>query len=641
MVESVAPTLRESARTIRATTGSAQDAIVLMDDRGVVTSWSPAAETLFGYTAQEAIGRDLPDLIVPEPQRSAFRAAFRAFRQSGPGRTIGRTLELRARRKDGREIAASLSLSAMEITGHWHTVGIARDLTAHQASEDALQRSEARFHDLFQHAALGIYRASPDGRFLEANAALLAMLGYDSASELRPLSIADDVFADPEHRLQLWAEIEQHPTSQAEAKWRRKDGGIITVLINARAVRDAGGALECIEVFVEDVTGRRSLEDQFLHAQRMEAVGRLAGGVAHDFNNVLTVIITVSELLLGDLPAGDPKREDVEDIRAAALRAAALTRQLLTFSRKQVVQPRVLSVHAVVEGVAGMLQRLVGDDVTVAVSLGSEPQPVRTDPGQLEQIIMNLVVNARDAMPDGGRVTLATSTVVLDEAFAQAHPGASPGPHVLLEVRDTGIGMSPEVLGHVFEPFFTTKGEGKGTGLGLATVYGIVQQLGGAIDIASAPGSGTTFRTYLPCVDAPLEEAPTGAGAPPVPRGHETLLLVEDDAAVRLVIGDTLRSHGYHVLVAPDGRKALEAAAAESGPISLVLTDVLMPEMSGPEVARALGVSRPGVRVVYMSGYTDDEVSRHGVLEAGVRYLQKPFDAKVLARAVREALDGT
>jgi len=640
MSESAARSPRESERLLRAITDSARDAIVMIDDGGTVTFWSPAAETLFGYTAAEVRDRNLHDLIVPEPYHAAFLAAFPAFRQSGRGGAIDRTIELTARHKDGRDIAVSLSLSAIAIEGRWHAVGVVRDVTDHMANEHALRRSEAKYRELFEHAPLGIYSATTDGRFLDANRALLAMLGYDSVDELFRLGTAD-LFVEPERRRPILAEIEQRDKAQAETQWRRKDGSVITVLLNARAKRDSGGAVDHFEVLVDDVTERRSVENQFRQAQRMEAVGRLASGVAHDFNNVLTVIVTDSELLLDGLEADHPMREDLEEIRAVALKAAALTRQLLAFSRKQVLQLRVLSVNAVVEAVTGMLQRLVGEDVTIAVSLGGGLAPVRADPGQLEQVLMNLVVNSRDAMPEGGRVTLATSNVELDASFAGAHPGSAPGPHVLLAVRDTGTGMTPDVRAHIFEPFFTTKDLGKGTGLGLATVYGIVKQLGGFVDVESALGRGTVVGIYLPSVDAPLDGPETGPDAPPVSGGSETVLLVEDDTPVRRVLADTLQKRGYRVLAASDGRSALELAAAEPGPIALLLTDVIMPGMSGREVADGLAAERPGLRVVYMSGYTDEAVVRLGVLDAGVRYLQKPFNGNVLARNIREALDGT
>jgi CheY-like chemotaxis protein len=381
------------------------------------------------------------------------------------------------------------------------------------------------------------------------------------------------------------------------------------------------------------------LEQQFRQAQKMEAVGRLAGGVAHDFNNLLTVISGNADLLLEDLAPEDPHRRDVEEMRKAAESAASLTRQLLAFSRQQVLKPRVLDVNAVLAGAEKLLKRLIGEEIQLVALLGSDLGRVKADPGQLEQVVMNLAVNARDAMPNGGKLTLETANVDLDDTYLQGHPVAKPGPYVMLAVSDTGVGMDEHTKARIFEPFFTTKETGKGTGLGLATVYGIVKQSQGFIWVYSEPQHGTTFKIYLPRVDQPAERVQDVVPAGESLQGTETILIVEDTAGVRAAAGTVLKRRGYTVLEAPDGAAALRRAAEHRGPIALLLTDVVMPGMSGRDLARQLGAVRPDLRVLFMSGYTDDAIVRHGVLEPGVMYLQKPFTPDSLGRKVREALD--
>jgi CheY-like chemotaxis protein len=371
----------------------------------------------------------------------------------------------------------------------------------------------------------------------------------------------------------------------------------------------------------------------------MEAVGRLAGGIAHDFNNVLSVILSYGEMLLADMKPGEPMRDDIEEIRKAGLRAADLTRQLLMFSRQQVLAPKVLNLNDVLANMDRMLQRILGADVDL-VSLPALPLGrVRADPSSIEQVIMNLVVNARDAMPTGGKLTMETANVVLDEAYAQAHLGVNAGPHVMLAVSDTGTGINQATLARIFEPFFTTKESGKGTGLGLSTVFGVVQQSGGSIWVYSEVGKGTTFKVYLPRVEAAIEIV--GATVPPTTlRGSETILLVEDDDQVRVVARGILRRSGYHVIEARNAGEALLHCEEHAETIHVLLTDVVMPQMSGPALAKRLVTTRPDMKVLCMSGYTDDSIVRHGVLEAHIAYLQKPFTPDTLTAKVREVLDG-
>jgi signal transduction histidine kinase/CheY-like chemotaxis protein len=380
-------------------------------------------------------------------------------------------------------------------------------------------------------------------------------------------------------------------------------------------------------------------QDQLTQASKMEAVGRLAGGVAHDFNNLLTVMMGRTDLLLENMDHGDPRRPAIELIQKTTSRAADLTRQLLAFSRKQVLRPAVLDLNAAVANVSEMLRRLIGEDITLVTALAPALGQVKADPGQIEQVIMNLAVNARDAMPHGGRLTLETANVELDAGYARKHLGARPGPHVMLALSDTGVGMDAATQARIFEPFFTTKGPDKGTGLGLATVYGIVKQSDGNIWVYSEPGRGTTFKIYLPRVEEAALPAPSIATSGRPPRGMETILLVEDEEAVRDLARDVLRTRGYTVVEASDASEALRICERHPGAIEMVLTDVVMPGMTGRDLADRLALLRPAIKVLYMSGYTDNAVIHHGVLDAGTVFLQKPFTPAVLAHKVREVLD--
>jgi PAS domain S-box-containing protein len=408
--------------------------------------------------------------------------------------------------------------------------------------------------------------------------------------------------------------------------WRRGILMDITERVNAeQALRASEDAL-------------RRAEDQLRQSQKLEAIGRLAGGIAHDFNNLLSVILGYGDILLGDLKPGDPIRADVEAIRRSGQQAAALTRQLLAFSRQQVLSPRVLDLNEVVRSLEKMLRRLLGEDIELVARTTRESALIRADAGQLDQVVMNLAINARDAMPDGGKLTIETKNVILDEAYAKDHLGVTPGPHVMLAVSDTGVGMDRETQVRMFEPFFTTKEKGKGTGLGLSTVFGIVQQSGGNIWVYSEAGAGTAFKIFLPKA-AEAEVSPPDPAPPATLRGAETILLVEDQDEVRQVAHEILRRYGYHVLQARNAGEALLMCERHARTIHLLLTDVVMPQMSGRELAERLQPLRPDMRVLFMSGYTEDAILQHGILDSGIAYLQKPLVPEGLARRVREVLD--
>jgi signal transduction histidine kinase/CheY-like chemotaxis protein len=416
---------------------------------------------------------------------------------------------------------------------------------------------------------------------------------------------------------------------------RRKDGSEFPVQVSLGPLRADGGLL--VLGIVRDITEQKKLEEQLRQSQKMEAVGRLAGGVAHDFNNLLTIINGYAEMVLHDLPPDDPAAVPIREIHAAGERAAALTRQLLAFSRRQVLSPQVLDLNALVADMGKMLRRLIGEDVLLEHVAGPSP-PVLADRGQLEQVVLNLAVNARDAMPGGGRLTLSTAPLVVDETCPAPHPGVPAGSYAVLTVADTGYGMHPQTLARIFEPFFTTKEVGKGTGLGLAMVYGIIKQSGGFIYAASAPGRGATFTIYLPATEPVRSQGGPETDMAVVARGTETILLVEDEEAVRGMTREALQLCGYTILDASQGVEALRLCAEHAGPLHLVLTDVVMPEMGGPELVRRLTASRPDLKVLFMTGYTTDSTLR-GLSPHAAPVLHKPFTLRDLSRIVRQVLD--
>jgi PAS domain S-box-containing protein len=511
-----------------------------------------------------------------------------------------------------------------------------------RAAQEGLRRSEMNFRSLVTNAPYGICRCDSAGKLLDANPALLTMLGYSSAKELAGTHLGA-LYEDTQQWFQLADYLRSEtPFNGLIAEWMRKDGTGTVVRVSGRAVSD-GGRGRTFELFAEDVTERRALEQQLQQSQKMEAVGRLAGGVAHDFNNLLMVISGYSEFLLDRLGPEPALRGPAQEIASAAGRATSLTRQLLAFSRKQMLAPKILDLNGVVTENLKMLTRMIGEDIDLVMVPGTELGAVRADAGQIEQVIMNLAVNARDAMPSGGKLTIETSNVSLDEDYARFHAPLKPGNYVMLAISDTGAGMDSETQSHIFEPFFTTKGP-KGTGLGLSTVYGIVKQSGGYIWVYSEAGKGTTFKVYLPRV-AELVESPAQVAAPAesdvAAPGTETILVVEDEANLRYLARQFLEKQGYRVIESADGAAAMQIAVAHEGVIHLLLTDVIMPGMNGRELAQRISEIRPNVKVLYMSGYTENVIGRNGTLDAGVRLLQKPFTLRDLKSKVREALDST
>ena len=505
--------------------------------------------------------------------------------------------------------------------------------------QQALMSSEANFRSLVVNAPYGICRSNANGQLVDANPALIAMLGFCSGDELLKRNLAGDIFSDPDQRALLLESFRSGRSfDKMEAEWKRQDGSALMVRVSARPIRTTAKSVS-FELYAEDITEQRALEQQLRQSQKMEAVGRLAGGIAHDFNNLLMVISGYCEFLLQKLGPDPSLRSSAQEIANAADRATALTRQLLAFSRKQLLTPKVLDLNAVVGENLKMLPRLIGEDIELATVAAPALGRVKADPGQIEQVVMNLVVNARDAMPSGGKLSIETANVALDESYARRHPGVTPGEYVMLAISDTGLGMDKETQSHIFEPFYTTKGQ-KGTGLGLSMVYGIVKQSGGYIWVYSEINHGTTFKVYLPRVEE-MEEKPAAPQPEPAgsPLGHETILVVEDEPQLRDLTRQFLETRGYTVLVAENGAAAIAAARRHHAPIHLLLTDIIMPVMNGRELAQRMTGISPSTRILFMSGYTENAIWRNGIIETSANFLQKPFTLDALTRKVREVLE--
>ncbi|MGH9749227.1 MAG: PAS domain S-box protein, partial [Candidatus Polarisedimenticolia bacterium] len=644
-------TLREAAARSEARFRSifegAPLAISTFDGDGRYLQANPALCHLLDLTEEELRERTVFDVTHPE-DRDLMRWMLREARE-GRGAP---SAERRFVRLDGMTVWARSTVSWIEVSGEepGHFLSMAQDTTDRRRAEEALGTLEARRGAIVQAALDAIVSIDHQGRVLEFNPAAERIFGYRRDEALgRKLA---DLIVPPAQRARHEAGLARYlSTGEKRVIGRRIEltalrAGGVEIPVELSIIEMPGTQPPIFTGFIRDLTERRQAdealrvkEEQLRQAQKMEAIGRLAGGVAHDFNNLLTVITGRSELLQARLAGNEPLRSEVAVIHGAAQRASGLTRQLLAFSRKQILQVRLLDLNEVVAGAETILRRLIGEDVELATVLRPDLGKVRADPGQIEQVIMNLAVNSRDAMPQGGRLTLETAGVVLDQAYRMQHPPAVPGPYVMLAVSDTGVGMDADTRAHLFEPFFTTKAQG--TGLGLATVYGIVKQSEGYVWVYSEPGQGTTFKVYLPRAEEGARpraaEEPT-APPPPSP-GSGTVLVVEDEEVVRNLVHEILDRCGYTVLEARDAQDARRICDEYRGEIDLLLTDVVMPQMNGRALANAVIAMRPSMRVLYMSGYTDDAVVRHGILEQHVAFIQKPFTPDGLARKVRETLE--
>jgi two-component system cell cycle sensor histidine kinase/response regulator CckA len=623
----------------RAIVEGSADAFALLAADGTIQYVTPAIERLSGYKPGELVGRSAFELIHPD-ERERVREAFRRA-LNVPG--VPMHVEYRARHKDGswrrREV---VGVSRLDVPSVRAVVVNYRDTTARDMAEAAMLERERVYQSMFEDALIGIAQTSLDGQFLRVNRHLSNLLGYTSdeltAIAFMAITDPDELGEDLEGRSELSSGAIERYTRQK--RYRRKDGTFVWTRLTVSLHRDVTGKPNYFISIIEDITERRRAEEELRQAHKMEAVGQLAGGIAHDFNNLLTAIVGYADLVLDQVTSDDRVRSDIEEIRKAGHSAAALTRQLLAFSRKQMLKPQILDLNASVTTMKSLLRRLIGEHITLVLRLTTPLDRVNADPGQVEQVILNLALNARDAMVRGGTLSIETANIDLDGSYVMAHSGAKEGPHVMLAISDTGVGMDGDVQAHLFEPFYSTKEPGKGTGLGLATVYGIVKQSGGSIFVYSEPDHGTTFKVFFPRVDrtADIPDLPTDTTG--AFTGTETILLVEDQAEVRLVTRETLTRHGYTVIEATNGREALLAARNHRGRIDLLVTDVVMPSMSGRELAERFVQEQPEVRVLYMSGYTDDTVVQQGILEGGVAFLQKPFRPAALLQKVREVLNG-
>jgi PAS domain S-box-containing protein len=504
---------------------------------------------------------------------------------------------------------------------------------------EALRESESRYRGMVDNATYGIYWVSLDGRLLQVNPALVHMLGYDSAKELLELENVTALYRDPSVRARMVAEFLEKGHVDASAEWKRKDGKIITVRVNGRQAKDPERGKDCVEVIVEDITEKVGLEKQFLQAQKFEAIGQLAGGIAHDFNNMIGAILGWADMGIEETEPSSRHHRHFEKIRHQAGRAAALTRQLLAFARRQILEPRTIDLNQTVTETLSLLEKVIGGNIEVKVNLSPDLAVVRADPTQVEQVLMNLCINARDAMPEGGSLVIETANSAFDKKYCALQPFARPGHYAMLSVSDSGTGMDASTMDRIFEPFFTTKEMGKGTGLGLATVYGIVRQHGGFVHVYSELGMGSTFRTYFP-VCAEVDLTPGHAeDSRQVRGGSETLLVAEDHDGLRQIACETLTNLGYRVVLASDGEQALHELEASSNGIDLAVLDVVLPKLNGPDVYARISLENKNLPVIFATGYSSDIGLLNNVQRQGLPVIQKPYSARELACKVRETLD--
>jgi len=628
--------LRKSNSKFSGVVQISEDAIITTDETHRITLFNPGAEKIFGYPAEEVIGKPV-HLLLPERYRAMHAAHVKAFLASDDSlRAMSERTMIYGLRNGGREFPAEASIAKFRAGSETVLTVRLRDISQSLQAEKGLRQLAA----IVDSSEDAIISQSLDGVITTWNSGAEKLFGY-AAAEIIGLNAS--ILLPPKLREELSRQVEQ---VKQGACWRgetvrvRKDGRHIEVGLSISLLKGEKGTVPGLSIIARDITERKRLEEQLRQSQKMEAVGRLAGGVAHDFNNLLSVIVGYGYLIHANTTPDQPAHSSAQEIMAAAGRAGALTRQLLAFSRKQVLQPEVLELNSVLKEMDQMLPRLIGEDIDLRIVHGQNLRRVELDPVQIEQVIMNLVVNSRDAMPNGGKLTIETGNASFDQWDA-THHGVPPGDYVMLAVSDTGEGIDEKTQKLIFEPFFTTKEPGKGTGLGLSTVYGIVAQAKGHISLYSEPGNGTTFKIYFPATAAAAAEQPAVYASKPALCGTETVLVVEDSELLRNLVAQFLRDSGYKVLIASDGQQALKIADEWSGLIDLLLTDVIMPVLGGQELAAKLSAKYPKLTVLFMSGYTDSALLHQGAIEDGKSFLQKPFSPDLLLLRVREALDRT
>ncbi len=628
--------LRLSEERYRLLVESQGEGIGIVDGQECFTFVNPAAEKIFGLEPGTMLGRSLRDFV--------DQAQFQAILEQTGTRRSGEssTYEIDFTRADGQKRTMLVTATPrMGQDGEYDgAFGIFHDITDRKRMEAELREGEERYRELIESLPHGVGIVQ-DRRIEYANNVAIRMLGYESLDEIRDVAVLEPLVESERERVRalvigmLQQTVEGPVHYQTTA--RRPDGSDVPLDVHVSLVRYRGRP--ALQVFMMDLSDRQMLEDQLLQAQKMESVGRMAGGLAHDFNNILSPIIMLADMAVMEMSPGEPRHADFEQIRIAAMRAKDLTQQLLAFGRKQMLTVRVLDLNQVVTESHDMLRRLIREDVEIELDLQPSLPSVRADPTQLQQVLLNLAINARDAMPDGGRLRLATFRATAQQMQTLGVEEADQQDHVCLLVGDTGRGMNAETRSHIFEPFFSTKEQGRGTGLGLSMVHGIVSQHGGRITVQSEPGRGATFRIYLPGVDEEARSVSLPATVPPRSHEGETVLLAEDDEMVRRQVRRILERFGLNVIEAGDGSEALELAGRHRGPIHLLLSDVIMPRMNGRQLHLRLRETFPDLEAVFMSGYADEVIGKHGVLEKGTRFVQKPYTVETLMREVRAALD--
>jgi hypothetical protein len=627
--EQLAALARASERRFQEVVENATDGIVLMGEDGLISCFNRAAERMFGWRREEVLGEPVI-LLMPESYRAAHERGVGRYLVTQKSTLLGSLRQLEGLRKDGTTIPIECTMSAYQSDGDVVFTGVLRDVTERNRAEAALRRSEADLRGLIDRAVFGIFRSAPDGRLLMVNRALVEMLGYDSPEELLSMESAI-LYQHPEERSrlpELYAARDYF--KGVEVSWKRKDGTPVTVRLSGKPVHDAGGKVVTFEVFVEDVTERIVLEQQLRQSQKMESVGRIAGGIAHDFNNLISIVRIYVTFLEGIEELPERARRDLREVARAAERASELTEQLLAFGRRKRLNSGPIDLASILRRHAGLLDRLMGEDVTVHLAINHEPALIVAEEAQIERVLINLAGNARDAMPSGGTLTVTLDVLEPKVEERQRNSLLTPGVHVRLAIRDSGIGMGEQTLAHLFEPFFTTKPAGQGTGLGLASVHGVVTQSGGCVEVKSAPGAGTTFSLWFPAASAgvavvlPVTTLRPGGVTNRAPAGT-TVLLVEDEPALRKALVQVLRDDGLTVLVASDAMSALRVVERHDGPLHVVITDVMLPGMSGQQLVARIAAKKPGVRALFVSGYSGEAVAKHGRLEPGSVFLSKPF----------------
>lgn len=633
---------KQTAEQYRLFAESAPVGMFLVNRQGQIELMNGHAENLFGYAPNELIGQPI-ELLVPQKARAKHPGQREAYFAQPEVRAMGAGRELFGQRRDGSQFPIEIGLNPIRTGGELCALCAIVDITQRKHLEEANLQSALQFRTIFDQTLEFMGLLNPDGSVVDVNQPALDFRGLKLADVVGQ-SLWDtpwlDISDQARHEArQAIAAAASGGLARREMTINGRDGAKRTFDFSIKPVVGVSGQIELLLAEARDITEQKRLEEQLRQAQKMEAIGQLAGGVAHDFNNLLTIITGYSEMLLDSLPEQDPLREPIEEIFKAGDRSASLTRQLLTISRKQVLTPRLLDINDVIHDTEKMLRRVIGEDVELITVLQPSLHRVKADQGQLEQVLLNLAVNARDAMPQGGELSIETRNVELDEDYCEAHAGVKPGLYVVLTVTDSGTGMSKEVQQRIFEPFYTTKEKDKGTGLGLSVLHGIVKQSEGHCAVYSELGIGTSFKIYLPAIEptSALETLP--ASAAPSSRGAETILLVEDEDGVRELVHRALERYGYSVLAATGPADAIRISQAHVGTIHLLVTDVMMPQLNGRRLAELLYSERPEMKVLYMSGYTDDAIVRQGILDAGISFLHKPFTPATLASKLREMLD--